>query len=155
MKKSQMEMLGLAIVVVILLVGAIFIVRFGIKKPANYRPDFIRSETASNILNTFLNTNAGDCSQLTMTELLQDCAQSKGIICQNSQDSCSYAESTANGIFEKTLKIWKMQYKFLAYADVNSPLIDLGNKCLGQKDSKTFPIPINPGTMYVKLDICG
>ena len=165
MKKAQMEILGLAIVVVIILVAAVFIVRFGIKKPVDYRKDFVRSETASNILNTFLNTNARDCSQLTMTELLQDCAQGRGIICPNNQDSCQYVEATASEIFTKTLDAQNYKYEFLACVnydsttsrcnDLNSGLIKLGNQCTGQKDSKIFPIPINSGTMYVKLDICG
>src|SRR3989344_8240012 len=103
-KKSQMEILGLAIVIVLILVATIFIVRFLIvKAPADYRKGFVSSELASNMLNTFLKTAAKDCSQLTMTELLQDCAQGRGIICENGQDSCKFIESTAKDIFSKTL----------------------------------------------------
>ena len=159
MKKGQMEILGLAVVVVIMLVAAVFVVSFGFNKPSNYRTDFIRSEIASNILNTFLKTNAKDCSQLTisqptMEELLQDCAQGRSIMCSNNQESCRYAESTANEIFTKTLDKWKMKYEFLVYADANSPLIRLGSKCSGEKDSSTWPIPISGSIMYAKLDIC-
>ena len=160
MKKAQMEILGLAVVVVIILVAAVFAVRFGFNKPTNYRTDFLSSEIASNMLNTFLKTTAKDCS-LTMTEMLRDCAQGNSLCCLNCDGSetdrvysCKYAESTASEIFSKTLDKWNMKYEFLAYADVNLPLIKLGNKCSGEKESSTWPIPISAGSMYVKLDIC-
>ena len=154
-KKSQMEILGLAIVVVLILVATTFVVRFLVlRTPVDYRKGFVSSELASNMLNTFLKTAAKDCSQLTMTELLQDCAQGRGIICENGQDSCKFIESTAKDIFSKTLDKRNMNYEFLAYTDINLPLIKLGNPCKAEKRSKLFPIPISGATMYTKLDIC-
>ena len=154
--RSQMEILGLAIVVVLILVATIFVVRFlVIKSPTEYRKGFISAELASNMLSTFLKTAAGDCSQLTMTELLQDCAQARSINCGNGQDSCSYVESTAKHIFESTFDKWNTKYEFLAYTDAHSPLIKIGKPCRSEKRSKVFPLPINSATMYVKLDICG
>ena len=157
-KKSQMEILGLAIVVVLILIATIFVVRFiAFAPPANYRNTFVSAELASNTLNTFLRTSAGACSQLTMTELLQDCAQAASVTCDNGENSCDYAESTAKSIFSKTLNSWNMSYEFLAYTNINEPYFRLGRKCSEEfdKSSKQFPIPTNAGTMYVKLDICG
>ncbi len=151
-----MEILGLAIVVVLILVATIFIVRFLVlKTPIEYRKGFVSSELASNMLNTFLKTAAKDCSQLTMTELLQDCAQGKSIICSTGENSCKFVESTAKEIFEDTINKWNMNYEFLAYTDSNSPLVKIGNTCKAEKRSKLFPIPISGATMYTKLDICG
>ena len=151
-----MEILGLAIVVVLILVATIFVVRFlVVKSPTEYRKGFVSAELASNMLSTFLKTASEDCSQLTMTELLQDCAQSRSITCNDGQNSCAYAESTAKPIFDGTFGKWNIKYEFLAYTDANSPLIKMGARCIGEKRSKLFPIPINSGTMYVKLDICG
>lgn len=151
-----MEILGLAIVVVLMLVATIFVVRFLVlKAPTEYRKGFVSSELASNMLSTFLRTAAKDCSQLTMTELLQDCAQGKSITCDNGQDSCRFAESAANNIFENTLEKWNMEYEFLAYTDVNQPFIKIGKPCKAEKKSKLYPIPISAATMYTKLDICG
>lgn len=156
MRKAQMEILGLAIVVVLILVATIFVVRFlVIKSPTEYRKGFVSAELASNMLNAFLKTAANECSQLTMTELLQDCAQSRSITCDNGQESCKYAESTAKYIFESTLVKWNMNYDFLAYTDISQPLIRLGKTCRTEKRSKLFPLPISSATMYVKLDICG
>jgi len=156
MKKAQMEILGLAIVVVLILVATIFVVRFlAFKTPADYRKGFVSSELASNMLNTFLKTTAKDCFRLTMTELLQDCAQGNGITCDNGQDPCRFSESTAKKIFEGTFDKWNVNYEFLAYEDVNMPLIRIGKPCMAEKKSKIFPIPVSASTMYTKLDICG
>lgn len=156
MKRAQMEILGLAIVVVLILVATIFVVRFLVlKAPVDYRKGFVSAELASNMLNTFLKTAAKECSQLTMTELLQDCAQGRGIVCDTGEDSCNFVESAAEGIFSQTLGKWNMDYEFLAYADVNMPLVRLGKPCKAEKRSKLFPIPISGGAMYAKLDICG
>ena len=155
-KKSQMEILGLAIVVVLMLVAAVFVVRFlVVKAPTEYRKGFVSSEMASNMLSTLLKTAAKDCSQLTITELLQDCAQARSIVCDNGQDSCRFVEAVAKEIFESTFDKWNMEYEFLAYTDTNQPLIKLGKKCRAEKRSKLFPIPISAATMYTKLDICG
>ena len=155
-KKSQMEILGLAIVVVLVLVATIFVVRFlVIKGPTDYRKSFVTSELATNMLSTFLRTSAKDCSQLTMTELMQDCSQSKSITCDNGEDSCKFIDSTARKVFSATFDKWSMQYEFLAYTDISSPLIKIGKQCQASKRSKVFPIPINTATMYAQIDICG
>ena len=146
----------MAIVVVLILLATIFVVRFLVlKAPTDYRRGFISSELASSMLSTFLRTSAQKCSQLTMTELLQDCAQAKNIICENGENSCQHAESTAKFIFEKTLDKWSMKYEFLAYTDAKNPSVKIGNACRAEKKSKLFPIPVSTATMYVKLDICG
>lgn len=155
-RKAQMEILGLAIVVVLVLVATIFVVRFILlKTPTEYRKGFVSAELASNMLNTFLKTAAKDCSQLTMTELLQDCAQARSIICDNQIDSCRFIDETAKEIFSKTLGRWNMNYEFLAYTDAGKPLVKAGKPCKAERRSKLFPIPISAATMYVKLDICG
>ena len=155
-RKSQMEILGLAIVVVLILVATIFVIRFlVVKAPTEYRKSFVTAELATNMLNAFLKTSAKDCSQLTMTELLQDCAQAKSITCDNGEDSCKFVDSTARKIFSATFDKWSVQYEFRAYTDINSPLIKIGSQCKADKRSKLFPIPISAATMYTNLDICG
>ncbi len=155
-KRAQMEILGLAIVVVLVIMATLFVVKFvSMKSPVNYRKGFVSSEIASNIINTFLKTASEGCSQLTMTELLQDCAQGQAIRCDDGEYSCSFVNSTAIQIFGDTLDKWSMKYEFLAYKSINSPLIMLGNACLKEKISKEFPIPISSDKMYVKMDVCG
>ena len=156
-KKSQMEILGLAIVIVLILVATIFVVRFlAFKKPTEYRKDFVSSELAYNIVNTFLKTTASECSQLSMTELLRDCAQARSITCNNIYNSCKYFNETAKTILRDTLINWRMNYEFSVYINPDQPLIKLGAVCRGERKSSTpWPTPIGSGNVYTKLDICG
>lgn len=170
-----MEILGLAIVVVLILMATIFVVRFlAFKTPTDYRKGFVSTELASNTISTFLDTNADDCSQMTMTELLQDCALfgvggkcvdrdiTYGCIkCTNPNEeySCEFIKSNAISIFSQTLDRWNLRYIFLSYIDANSPFITIdksGGLCK-EKKSKLFAVPVDPTsaiTMFVKLDIC-
>ena len=162
MKKAQTEILGLAIVVVLVVIATVLVVRFGFKQTEDVRSSFTNSEEASNFLNTFLKTSAKDCRQLSMTELLQDCAQGNGLICDNLEDSCAFVKSAANTIFLGTLGAEKKKYGFLACSNFNvkeikcdsTPLVEVGSPCPAQKKLKIFPIPINSGTIYAKLEIC-
>ena len=164
MKKAQTEILGLAVVVVLIIIATVLVAKFGFRKTTDIRTDFVNSEEASNILNTFLKTSASQCSQLTMTELLQDCTQSNGLVCSNGQDSCSFVQSTATKILSGTLDAEKKKYEFIVCSNFNvkeikcydsTPMVKVGNECAGQKKLKIFPIPINSGTIYTKLEICG
>lgn len=168
MKKAQTEILGLAIVVVLVIIATILVVKFGFGKPTNARNDFTSSQETSNIINTFLRTSADGCGQVTMTELLQDCAQGTGLMCNNGEDSCGYVTSAATTILSGTIGAEKKKYEFLACSNFNLkeikcydpiPLVKISNPpdsqpCPGQKKLKIFPIPVNPGTIYVKLEIC-
>lgn len=155
-RKSQTEIIGLAIVVVLLIIGMTFIIRFMLaKEPVDYKKQFTQAEIASNMLNTFLKSTSRDCNGLTMTELLQDCGHSKSIFCQDGRASCGYAEAAATEVFNSTLDSWNLDYELLAFQQEESPIFTLGKACPASKKSKTFPIPTGSGTLFVKLDVCG
>lgn len=152
-----MEIMGLAIVVVIILIGTVIAVRFlASKKPDNPRANFVSAELASNTINTFLKTTAIECSKAKMEELIQDCAQGTERICSNGKGACEFARNTADEIFTKTFKKWKTKYKFLIYVDPGSPFVDLESDCTAQQEkvSETFFVPVTAATVSVKLDIC-
>ena len=156
MRKAQTEIMGLAIVVILLVIGMTFVIRFMMsKEPTDYKKQFTYAEIASNTLNTFLKSASKDCNELTMTELLQDCSQSKSIFCENGKISCDYVTETAQLVLNQTLEIWNYKYEFLVFKDKGKPLIQLGSLCPADKKSKTFPIPTSSGTVFVKLDVCG
>ena len=155
-KKSQTEIIGLAIVVVLLIIGMTFVIRFMLaKEPVDYKKQFTQAEIASNMLNTFLKSSSKDCNGLTMTELLQDCGHSKNIFCQDGKVSCNYAEEAAREVFNNTLDAWNLDYELKAFQQEESPIFTLGTACPASKKSKTFPIPTGSGALFVKLDVCG
>jgi len=152
-----MEIIGLAIVIVIILLALLFAARFMItKKPDTSRMSFMSEEHASNTINTFLRTTARDCSKSSMEDLIQDCAQGTERICNDGKGACEYLRGAANEIFSQTFGIWKTNYYFLAYIDINSPFAESGSKCAANqgKVSKAFFVPVTAGTATVRLDIC-
>ena len=155
-KKSQTEIMGLAVIVILLIIGMTFVIRFMLnQEPIDYKKQFTQAEIASNMINTFLKSTSRDCNDLSMSELLQDCGQSISILCENGQDSCEYVNGTAEFIFGKTLESWNIDYEFKVFFIEESPLFTLGSPCPASKKSKTFPIPTSSGTLSVKLDVCG
>ena len=156
MKKAQTEIMGLAIVVILLVLGMTFVIRFMIdKEPIDFKKRYTQAEIASNMLNTFLKSTSRDCNELSMTELLQDCSHTKSIICQNGMLSCDYVEDTAQEVFGKTLETWNFDYELRVFRDIANPIFTLGLACPLSKKSKTFFIPTSSGTLSVILDVCG
>ncbi len=155
-----MEILGLAIVVVLILIATFFVVRFLVfKTPADYRKGFLSSELASGMINVLLRVDDNSCSQ-PIVELIRNCAESNNICCggcgtANEIYSCQFVESAAAQIFSKTLDEWEYKYEFSIYQDANALAVYLGEKCLGEKKSESYSIPSSSSTIYVKLDICG
>ena len=164
--KAQTEIMGLAIVIILIILGVAFVIRYSItQEPIKYKTEFTHAELASNILNTLLETTT-DCeisnSKLSISELLQNCGQGGGIEC-NGESPGNYASNIIEGeIFKKTLDEWKIKYEFKVFFDESNQIIppirdkiDSEDSCTGSKNSKTYPIPTSSRVLNVKLDICG
>ncbi|MBN1157587.1 hypothetical protein JXA85_08260 [Candidatus Woesearchaeota archaeon] len=151
--KAQMEILGLAIVVVLLTLVALISLRFFvIKEPSTARKEFVESELAGSFLNTLMKTSSG-CKKTNFAELLQDCALMNSINC-DAQDSCTYAASKIEEILRDSLGA---QEKYYAFSVNSFPPITITNYPGGFSPktvkSKQYLIPLNPGTLVARLDI--
>lgn len=154
-KRSQMEIMGLAIVIILLLLGLVFVVRFVmLKNPSGVRPGFVPSQLASNTLYSFLNSNVEECSGIQISELLRICAQGRSVNCGSIQIGCDYIEEKATFIFNQTLDKWNYEYHFEVHFKNGDTLIELGTPCPAEKTFKNFPTPTSSGTLYTDLEIC-
>ena len=155
-KRSQMEMLGLSIIVLLLILIMVFVVRYIVlKEPEDYREEYLKTQLASNVVNTFLHTTT-PCHDLTITELVQDCAESypgKGNIDCGTHYSCQYVKNTTATILRETLDRWKMEYYLQVYQQENNPIISLGQEWDGEKESEMFTIPTKVAPVFVQIDI--
>ena len=157
-----MEIMGLAIIIILITLALIFTVRFVVlRKPAEVREDYIKIQLASNMINTLLRTTAEDCSSLSFTELFQDCADvyPEGIIiCDTGEKSCAYLQTKITDIFDNTLQKWRVAYYFEAVAGTNTLVSDRCDSCAEEicpvRTHKEFPIPSSAMTIHIKLDIC-
>ncbi len=155
-KVSQMEIMGMVIVVALIAIGLFFIISFQIgQKPTDIKQRYQESELAANILNVLLKTNIPECKNLDIAELFRDCAFLKRVYCQGI-DSCSKVDEVATTILKETLDNagYKNKYYFTAKLGAETKA-EVGTKCSGNVKSKTFPLPTDVGTaMIVRLDIC-
>ena len=153
-KKSQMEIMGLAIIFILVIFGVLFAVRFVIMKPdTDVRKGFQDSTMAANILTAMRGTTT-DCKGATVEQLLQDCASVKAIECGGG-DSCLKAAAVINMIMKETLETWQRDYNFSITGAFSVSGITSGyGDCSGEKEVKVQPIPTRAGTINLRLEIC-
>lgn len=163
-KKSQMEAFGLAIIVVMIIIGIFIVVslRHNNTQP-DPRKDYIYDEMASNFVNSIINVHVLECydNKYTVSDLARSCALGSNIIC-NGIDSCTLLNSTIAKILSNTLTKQNYAYKFYteglggsSFGEVNI----VNRNCLptsiqgkrGWVDIRLYP---QPGDVFVNLDIC-
>lgn len=153
MRKGQQEIMGLAIVIVLIIIGILFIAKLNSFGTASYKKDYEQSELASSMLNTLLATTSRDCNGISMAQILQDCAYNSSSSKCNWENSCAYFGQQAKEIFENSLEQWQIDYEFSVFYDKEEPIITLGKTCI-EKKSELFLLPTESTTLFVKLDIC-
>lgn len=158
MKKSQMEIMGLAVIVILLSLALVFVIRFvAFEKPSEVSKEFRHSELGANFLNTFIETNDPECMNIKFSTLLGDCADDEAIYCQG-DTSCSHLEAKTGSILEDTFGRWNVDYYFIASRDIENPIDTglfppIGRECSEGK-VKIQPLPTRKGTIYLSLYIC-
>ncbi len=115
-KKSQMEIMGLTIVIILMILGMLFVVRFVVLKPkSDIKQSYADTVLAANMKNSLLLFTTG-CHGQKIQDLLADCVSSStpAITCPNGQNSCGYALQQIKAIFAQTLDKWNREYYFEA-----------------------------------------
>ncbi len=179
MKKAQTEMLGIAIVVILISIGILFIVSNALRSSGETtsKREFSEQQLATNILASMLSTTS-TCQNDKISTLLIDCGNCwdspstcrtcggdfMGITILPNTIICTYLDIAVDAMLNGTLKSWNKKYQFLAYTNPDEPIIEINDsieECLTgggtglryiQKDS--YYLPLYPGTMTVELGLC-
>lgn len=178
-KRAQMEMIGIAIVVVLLVIGMAFVFRALTKPPKRTHEKFTKEQTAQSILIAIGRSDA-QCLDLSLTELMQDCAASvddaddlemgqTGSINCGTKDSCLYVNSSLKWIFDNTLKVQRLPYRFRLYkSSLDNPILKIISGGCNEYNIRlkrppkfdvekpgelTLPLSVG-GTVNARLDIC-
>lgn len=156
-KKSQTEMMGLVIVVILITLAMLFVVSFIVlRKPSTLKKQYTQSEIAANTLYALLETTT-PCSDYdySVRSLFEDCAlYDPGSVSCDGMLSCEYIEAVADEIFEKTLRAWNINFEFTAIPTDIHFIYPNVNSCRGEKRSQSQPITVGGISMTFKLDIC-
>ncbi len=162
-KRGQGEILGLAVVVVLVIVGFMLALRFWLNEPKDDTTTVvIDRQLSSSMIATLLNTNL-DCKDVTLSEVFQDCAQ-QGSTFEYCSDpgnprrrACDEAEHVTGIILERTLKRWDRGY-LLSVRTASEEKFNHSNLGCGiglsDAEKEKFPIPTKSGTIYLELTVC-
>ncbi len=161
-RSGQGEILGLAVVVILVIVGFMLAVRLGgIGKGSSVKQVITDRQTASAMIDVMLHTNLY-CKDLTLSEVIQDCANPDSTFeyCDK-RAACDEAKNVTETILDRTLREWGRGYLLKVYTGSGEDLeikfehsyMDCG-KGLSDAEKERFPMPTKSGPIYLELTIC-
>lgn len=155
-KKSQTEILGLAVIVVFITIGLLFAIKFMLNKPQeSVREEFIHSELASNILGSTIDATTS-CRGQDIADLLRDCAENNpGKVQCSEKYSCTFVEQEINNILFNFLGAMggEKKYKFKAFLE-EEVLFELKQGNCTVWESANQPLPTRKGTLNIQFQMC-
>jgi hypothetical protein len=155
MKKAQIEMMGLVVIVLILAIGFLFLVSYltrgGERESAQqiYQKELL----GYNTIGAILQADAG-CKGNSIAELIEDCVSNREVVCSGA-DSCAYTESQIIIILNETLGQRNQEYFFYVWRGQENPEMEIWNGlCLHNRVSATQPYTSRAGEIVIGVDIC-
>ncbi|MFA4887499.1 MAG: hypothetical protein WC595_04760 [Candidatus Nanoarchaeia archaeon] len=148
MKKAQVEMIGIALLVVVILIGVVFYLRFSLEDASTAPASNVRVTQAYHLVNALVHLPL--CEEQTFTEALVACANS-GTFCN--QEACSYLKRElpllVNPILHERIGT---EYSFEATSNEKG-FISFG-KCKTGVNSPPFVINDNGRRYEVSFKLC-
>lgn len=152
-KKSQTELIGIAIIVLLAIMLFLFAIAFfsGIKK-SPYKPIEDRK-----IINSFLASivqSTTMCQQYPLKQLIEDCTL--GAILSCPENSCDYIKS----YFDASLQhFFEGRQYYFSITEMKDVPIEISNTpqnkpCTGEKEAKNYPIYIRGFPITIYLELC-
>jgi len=167
-KIGQIEIMGLMIIVVIIALALLFVVKVVFTpKDVDYNKDYETNKLVESFVNTLFQTTSACTDDVTIQELLIDCAKqpySEGsIVCDNGQGACTFANEKIAEILEKTIDQWGYAatgYEFIVVAPPNVEVVyyasaDLSSSLSGEVEPFTLRLYPSTQDLYVYLCIGG
>ena len=157
-KKAQMELMGLAIIVVIMVIAMFFAIGFLMSAPKkSVVKSFEDDQLATNFIVALLKTSACD---VTVEKLIYDCSLNQVLDCDGGTDnSCAHLETVVEDIKNATLDEWGVVYDLHIDMPSSTDIRHTVPECVGQVEKATQgfqPISLYPAPVQAKvtLDIC-
>jgi hypothetical protein len=160
MKKAQMEIFGLAVVVILVFIGMIMLLNVYMKTPTVYeqKEQYGDQTLAQNLLDMLFGLNT-TCS-LGFGDLIKDCYLYSGkpdqiYMCEGI-DSCTYISGVLNNSLNRTFVQWNKPFMMNVYGD-KGPVYQYATYQCDESVRSEMEIPLYPelsGTMTAAIDVC-
>lgn len=156
-KKAQQEMVGFALIVVIVIIGLMVFLIISLGEKPNEDEGLIARSILTSILKHTTNCAIVYIPNYdNFQDLIKSCNQNK--ICSNlDKPACTYLNESLNEVLETTLsKENYINYYSMEYGIKNEPplnKIESGN-CTGKVTISQIPIISDTSTINVRLSIC-
>ena len=164
-KKSQTEIMGLMIIVIILSLAMLFVFKVVfLKKTTDIGQTYEQSKIVEAFVNTLFQTSSGCTSDTTIQNLLVDCAKNPfdggTITCTDGRNSCVFVNSTIATILQQTIDEWGYQstgYEFVAVAPPNQEIVYYASGNLSASlggETTPFTLRLYPSQEYLNVYLC-
>lgn len=148
-KRAQIEMVGLVVIVLLIVMGIIFFLKFSIQnKQSPLEKSTIESIEANNLLNALLKATVCDKEKISVEQAIEQCKQNIEIC---DQSPCKFTKTKIEEIFKSSLDE-KTTYTIEILAD-NKQLIVIEN-CKSGIASSPYSIPSKGITYTINMKLC-
>jgi len=159
MKKAQMEMFGLAVIVILVFIGMMFLLMFYMNTPETYsvKEKYNDQMMAQNMVDTLLSLNT-TCS-LSLKDMVKDCYLYYGtdqLSKCDGFDSCTYFSRIFNNTLNRTFVYWYKPFKMTVLGDKGTIYSYENLNCAESVRGSAY-IPLYPdlqGQMEARIDVC-
>jgi len=155
-KKGQTEAIGIAVIVILVVIGGLYFMSRGNSDNVSYTKS--DPEIASSLLNALMNTKTE--KSLTVQQVIQACYDdTNNDLCGTTHDSncCNYAYAVMKNAMDITLTEWNKEFtlKISQGSDKRIPDIPENFDCFENYQPARYHIPVPPNpTIYVNLTLC-
>jgi hypothetical protein len=164
-KKGQVEVFGLAFIVILIVVGFFIYVSFkSHETQENPQKEFTNNKLASDFVLSVIHVNVEDCDEFSVEDLLVDCARDHRITCSNGLDSCTAVNNSISIMLNKTFAQRKTKLRFysenLYVPGTGTDLINISyfnctaKSAQGQSGIAIIRLHPAPGNVYLNMNIC-
>jgi hypothetical protein len=121
--KSQIEMMGFAIIIILVIIGLFLFISFRIMSSPKESISQADQSFIINFVSVFPEIDSTGCGK--MSDVIQQCAMNR--VTAGCQNPCQELEIAANAILDKTLRRWEIPFDFFiktrdgTLVDISSP----------------------------------
>jgi hypothetical protein len=156
-QKGQTEIMGVAIIVIILVIAGVFFLAMRSKNASNSQ-SFTDPELSQSLLNSIMNTKTE--RYMIVQDIIKDCYSNHNENCRSDtiSDCCDYAHQTLTNALNATLGKWQRSYRLTVIKGSEKKIEDIpensGCNDFSEEEQPGIVFIPPPPLIIVTLEIC-